>query len=40
MSHEFGSELPGAKEVRATQSVSRFSLFTKEKYTAVPASQL
>lgn len=30
----------GAKAVRATQSVSRFSLFTKEKYMAVPASQL
>lgn len=40
MSHEFGSELLGAKAVRATQSVSRFSLFMKEKYIAVPASQL
>ena len=40
MSHEFGSELLGAKEVRTTQSVSCFSLFTKEKCIAVPASRL
>ena len=40
MHHEFGSELLGAKAVRATQSVSLFSLFMREKYIAIPASQL